>query len=154
MSLRVRSYFWFFILGAIGYWFPHIFIQWLGIPQPGALYLYTIILPTSVMIVWKVLYKNYREKNADIGLSLSMILGIWLFGPLAIAIGTMPHGGTFLDIENISEFLNMWMVFPASTMSMSLYSSSLGGLVLATALLMITGVFFWIRNYWNSRELD
>ena len=146
MSLSLRSYLYFFVFGAVGYWIPHIFIQLINVPQPWALYLYTIILPIIVIIMWRQEYKRQREKKVDIGLSLSMVLGIWVFGPLAIAVGTMPSGGNFLNMGNIPGFLKMWIAFPVSTMSMSLYSSSLGGLILTTVVLIALGIYFWIKN--------
>lgn len=69
---------------------------------------------------------------------LAMLLGIWFFGPLAIAVGGIPNGGTFLTLENMPQFFYLWAIFPFSTFVMSTYSGSLGGVILVTLTLLIT----------------
>ena len=61
-----------------------------------------------------------------------MLIGIWLLGPLAIAIGVQPHGGAFLSSGNVKEFPAMAAYLPASTFMMATYSGSLGGLLITS----------------------
>jgi len=79
-----------------------------------------------------------------------MILGIWFFGPLAMAIGIQPHGGAFLDIVNLPNFFILWLLFPISTMTMSVYSNSFGGLILTTTVFTFVELYFWIRAAYKS----
>lgn len=79
-----------------------------------------------------------------------MLLGIWMFGPLAIAIGTIPTGAKFLETGQIGGFFMMWAAFPVSTFMMSTYSGSLGGLVLSTLLLLIAAIFSAVRGKISS----
>jgi len=44
------------------------------------------------------------------------------------------NGGSFLDPDKTGTFFTMWAIFPVSTFIMSTYSGSLGGVLLATAL--------------------
>ena len=67
---------------------------------------------------------------------LWMLLGVWALGPLGVAVGMIPFGGTFLTAEHAREFLALWLWFPATTFIMSTYSGSLGGVLLVTIALL------------------
>lgn len=83
-----------------------------------------------------------------------MLLGIWLFGPLAMAIGILPAGGKFLEMDQLSGFFMLWAMFPASTFMMSTYSGSLGGVGLATLVLLVAAAVSSVRRKASNPRLD
>ena len=93
-----------------------------------------IFAVTAYIFLKKKKFIDVFQKTA----SFAFILGIWLSGPFFIALGTIPHGGSFFD----QEFYSLWFKDPiASTFIMSTYSGSLGGLVIGTICLLILGIW-------------
>ena len=132
--LKLKFYSLFLLIGALSYWLIDIAIHFIS--GGVAIISQTIVVPIVVTITYFYTRKKIGQKFA-IGLPLFMILGIWLFGPLGIAIGAIPGGGTFLESVNLRDFFALWAVFPVSTYIMSAYSGSLAGLALTTILLVI-----------------
>jgi hypothetical protein len=131
----------FILLGAGAYWVPDILTQWVRPPDHVWIALLTFAVPLCVVSTWVFLSRRPENHKHLVALPLLMALGIWIVGPLAIAVGMLPAGGTMLRPENIREFLLLWAVFPISTFSLSTYSGSLGGLLLTTAILLaVAGV--------------
>jgi hypothetical protein len=67
-----------------------------------------------------------------------MLIGIWIFGPLGLAIGELPHG-VILDMRG---FLSLWAAFPLSTFMLAAYNYSILSLMITTIMLMIFAVVF------------
>jgi hypothetical protein len=137
---RASHYVLYVMVGAITYWVPDILIQWIRPPHVVWILLLTFFVPTLVATTWFVLSRQPRHSRFRIGLPLCMLLGIWSLDPLAIAIGMVPNGGTFLEPEQLGEFLVFWVMFPLATFIMSTYSGSLGGVGLVTLVLLLASV--------------
>jgi hypothetical protein len=141
------------LIGACAYWLPDIAIQWSLYETKIRIILLTFLIPILVTITYAFLFLNEAHARHPLGLPLFMLLGIWLLGPLAIAIGVQPHGGTFLSSGNIKEFLKMAAYWPASTFMMSTYSGSLGGLIITTVIMIVAASYNGIKQMMTNKKL-
>jgi hypothetical protein len=130
-----RNYGLFLITGGLAYWLPDILLHATPLPPPLGILVVTVVVPA--ITVWICLWMRRRFPQHPRAVSLFMLLGIWALGPLGIAIGMVPSGGTFLRAEKIDGFLWLWLMFPASTFMMSTYSGSVGGVILVTLALLV-----------------
>ncbi len=124
-------------VGAGTYWIPDMLVHWIQLPHFVWIGLLTFAVPGMALFTWYVLSKRAPHSNFRVGLPLFMLLGIWLVGPLAIALGMVPAGGKFLEPDQLGTFLMLWAAFPFATFIMSTYSGSLGGVGLVTLGLII-----------------
>lgn len=125
-------------MGAGAFWLTDLFGQWLlrDLSRTVWLLWITAVSPAvTIVAYYKVLIKRWQAPKSGIAI-LWMLLGIWVLGPLFVAIGAIPHGGTFLDSDHLTEFFLLWLAFPLSTFVMSTYSGSLGGVLLVTFALL------------------
>lgn len=83
-----------------------------------------------------------------------MLFGVWLFGPLGIALGALPSSEGFIDANNIWEFFQLWAKFPLPTFVMSMYSGSLGGLGITTLMLLIGAAVAVIKRIASVERTD
>ena len=83
-----------------------------------------------------------------------MLLGIWMLSPLAIAIGMLPAGGRFLEAKQLGGFFVLWAMFPMTTSIMSTYSGSLGGVGLATLVLLVVAAVSGVRRKTSNACLE
>ena len=135
---RVRRWVRFSLVGGLAYWVPDMLIHWVNPPHRIWITLLTFVVPAIVIFVWFFLARKAEYHEHRRSLAWLMLIGVWVFGPLGIAIGGATLGGTFLSPENITQFYILWSMFPATTFMMSTYSGSLGGVLLVTILLCIT----------------
>lgn len=143
---RAKHYGLYILVGAAAYWIPDILIQWLRPPHRVWILMLTVLVPAIVGMVWFFLSQRPSHSRFRVGLPLFMLLGIWLLGPFAIAIGIMPAGGKFLETGHLGEFMMLWALFPVSTFIMSTYSGSLGGVGLATLGLVVAAAYSAVRS--------
>jgi len=143
---RIKHYALYAMVGAIAYWVPDILIQWLQPPHRVWITLLTFFVPASAAAAWFLLSRRPSHAQFRVGLPMFMLLGIWLLGPLAIAIGMVPAGGKFLEPEQLSGFLMLWAMFPIATFTMSTYSGSLGGVGLVTLILLLAAAISGARG--------
>lgn len=134
---RAKHYALYLLVGATTHWVPDILIQWVRPPHYIWISLLTFLVPVIVGAVWYLLSRRPAHSRYPAGLPLLMLLGIWMLGPLAITIGILPAGGKFLDSGQLGSFFMLWAMFPVSTFIISTYSGSLGGIVLATLILLV-----------------
>jgi hypothetical protein len=149
---RVKHYTLYLLVGALSYWVPDILVQWLHLPKSIWIFLLTFFVPTVVGVTWFLLSRKVPHSGYPVGLPLSMLLGIWMLGPLAMAIGTLPSGGTFLEPDQLESFLVIWAAFPMTTFMMATYSGSLGGVGLATLTLVIAAIASGIKLVVSRRK--
>lgn len=146
MMNRVKQYILYIFIGAGTYWVPDIAIQWTLYDTRIWILLLTFLIPIIVTTTYSFLFRSETHARYPVGLPLSMLTGIWLLGPLAIAIGVQSHGGTFLSSGNVKDFLMMWAYFPASTFIMATYSGSLGGLLITSIILLVAASFNYVKQ--------
>lgn len=151
---RAKHYGLYIVVGAAAYWVPDILIQWARPPHRIWISLLIFFVPIVVGMVWFLLSRRPAHARFPAGLPLFMLLGIWMLGPLALAIGTLPAGGKFLETEHLGGFLILWAMFPVSTFIMSTYSGSLGGVGLATLVLLVAAAFSSARRKISNPRLE
>lgn len=151
---RAKHYVLYILVGAAVHWVPDILIQWVRPPHYIWISLLTFFVPVVVGVAWFLLSRRPAHSRFPAGLPLFMLLGIWLFGPLAIAIGILPAGGKFLETDQLGGFFMLWAMFPASTFMMSTYSGSLGGVGLATLVLIVAAAVSRVRRKASNPRLE
>jgi hypothetical protein len=91
-------------------------------------------MPVSTYFIRRMLLK----KTDRVWLvSLIILLGVWLSGPLCMMIARSASGGGFTQPNAWSDLSSMTLLFPLATWCMSAYDGSLGGLALTTIVLLI-----------------
>jgi hypothetical protein len=146
----MKSIYWL-LAGGGAYWITDLLIQVIHREKALWLLLLTLLPTTIVFIVY--LKEAKRFSRPTVLLPLSMLLGIWMVGPVFIAIGAQPHGGTFLSPANIHDFHELWAHFGVSTFVMSTYSGSLGGVTLISLILLITAIIQLKRKIASNKAL-
>jgi len=118
------------LLGVVSYGATNLLIQWI-VPQ-GLLWivLLPVFVPATVSLVYLLLSRRHPHSQYPLGLPLFMVLGIWLFGPLAITLDP----GFSLPVP-LGDFLFMWAFFPWTTFVWAIYTGSLSGLLITSFLL-------------------
>ena len=143
----------FVVWGGLIYWSADFMVQ-LVVDGKAWIPLLTIAVPAVASMGYFILRRRQLERSPS--LALFMLLGIWMFGPLGVGLASQAKGGTFLNAGNISDFLMLWAMFPITTIMMSTYSGSLGGVYLATILFVIYAVVdgTWCRTQKTKLNLD
>ena len=140
---EAKNYSTFFLIGAAAYWVPDILFHLVKPPHFVWISLLTFCVPMVVGITWFRLAKRTPFDFYPFGFPISMLVGIWVLGPLAIAVGMQSMGGKFLEPDNLMTFLKLWAAFPMATFMMATYSGSLGGVIITTVLLIIVSIISW-----------
>jgi hypothetical protein len=151
-----RHYGLFFLSGGCAYWTLDAVTQLLSNYHRLWIALLTLAVPACTVGVCLFLRRRFPQHLRAV--PLWMLLGVWVLGPLGIAVGMIPLGGTFLTAEHVREFLALWLWFPLATLILSTYSGSLGGVLLVTVALPACAVIRSPRlagasnNCWRSRD--
>src|SRR5438132_13279330 len=124
----IKAYVLSFAFGAFVYWSADVALHWMVPEEAGLWILLTFAVPVVVGIAYKQFCRRPDRRGYGPGIPISMLLGIWAIGPLALAVGMLAAGGKFLDPGSRVEFLKLWTVFPLATFIMATYSGSLGRL--------------------------
>jgi len=136
--LTAQNYGLFLIAGALAYWLPDMLLHAISLPVPVGILALTFVVPAVTVGIYFWIRRRFPQHPRAV--AFLMLLGVWAFGPLGLAIGMAPLGGTFLHAEKIGDFLWLWLMFPVSTFMMSTYSGSLAGVLLVTLALLICAV--------------
>lgn len=97
-----------------------------------------IFLPIASVVAALRLAKFRDGKARQATISLFLLLGIWLSGPLFMTINATFTGGGFATPEGGHVVKFGTLFFPVFTFSMSAYDGTLFGLLLVTLLLILT----------------
>jgi FtsH-binding integral membrane protein len=135
---KVKSYLIFTLVGGIVYWGPYIVCRWVFGEHMIWFISITILVPLIVAYVYFFVWRKMKRLESPKIIAFFMLLGIWFFGPLGLAIGELPRGA-ILDVRG---FLSLWAAFPLSTFMLATYNYSILSLMIATFILMIFAVVF------------
>ena len=132
------------VLGAGLFWIPDIALHAVAATglAAGHVLVLTGLLPITCGLGFA--YRCRAQMKVAMRLTVAglMVLGVWLFGPLAMTAGATFSGGGFSQSEApvLPGLLGMTAMFPLTTFMMSAYDGTLGALVVVTILLPIVAV--------------
>lgn len=104
-----------------------------------------VFLPIASVVAALRLTKFRAGKAGQTPISLFLLLGIWLSGPLFMSINATFTGGGFATPEGWHVVKFGTLLFPIFTFSMSAYDGTLFGLLLVTLLLILTAAGLLVR---------
>ena len=124
-------------LGGFTFWVPSVLLHWLrGYRFSGLdVIILTIGLPFSTALIFIIGRRVSGRRANRVSDVLFALLGIWLLGPLMMAVSATFSGGGFSKPDGWHFVLMGTGLFPIFTFMMSTYDGTLGALLLATALL-------------------
>ena len=108
---RLRNNGWFALIGALAYWLPDILIHQFDFSSRIGILLLTFAVPTVVLAAYFFARPQFPQHLY--ALLRFTLLGIWAAGPLGIAVGMVPHGGMFLEGDNLPKFFMLWAYSPS-----------------------------------------
>jgi hypothetical protein len=152
--IRAASYLKYFALYGSMYWVIDFIFQFSRFNHWIWIVSITIVVPVLMCSAIFSIYIKTNAKQHPVGLPLMSLLGIWVLAPIAIAIEMIPIGGKFFEQGSVELLLQAMLFFPISTIHMSTYSGSLGGLMLVTILLPIFSVYLRKRKMNNIEVLE
>lgn len=135
---KAKSYLFFALVGGTVYWGPYVMCRWVFGGHMIWFISMTILVPLIVAYVYFFVRGKMKGLESPKVIAFFMLLGIWFFGPLGLAIGELPRGA-ILDVRG---FLSLWAAFPLSTFMLATYNYSILSLMIATFMLMIFAVVF------------
>ena len=135
---KVKSYLIFTLAGGTVYWGLYIVCRWVLGGHLVWLISITLLVPLLVAYVFLFVRGKVRNQESPKVIALFMLLGIWIFGPLGLAIGELPRG-VILDVRGL---LSLWAAFPFSTFMLATYNYSILSLMITTIMLMIFAAVF------------
>ena len=139
------AYISFPLLGSTIFWIPDIIIHVaLGkCFNSKAILGLTFLLPLLTIFSFFIIRRKFKNYH-PLTISILMLLGIWLFGPLFMFIGASFSGGGFYAADMVGSWFAflLWatVAFPMATFSMSTYDGALGALLIVT----LAMAFVWI----------
>ena len=136
------------LLGGFAFWAPGVLLHWLrGNRFSGSdVIALTILLPSTTVLFFIVDRKISDSIKYRVSAILFALLGIWLLGPLMMAVSATFSGGGFSKPDGWHFVLIGTGFFPVFTFMMSTYDGTLGALLLTTALLPFLAVLPVSRN--------
>ena len=132
---NLKFYSLFILIGGLSYWLTDIAIHFI-VKGIAWIILLTLGVPIAVVSTYFYFRKKIESKYR-VALPFLMIIGIWFFGPLGMGIGAIPTGGTFFTSGHIKNMLSLWAAFPLTTWMMSVYSGSMGGILITSLILLL-----------------
>lgn len=128
--------------GAGCFWIPDIVLHALtrGSFSGVQVRILTILLPIVCIGWWLFDRRGKQVVAAPIRSALTAVLGIWVFGPLAMTISSTFLGGGFSQPSGSLGLVGMGTIlFPLYTFMMSTYDGTLGALLIVTLSLPVIG---------------
>ena len=122
--------------GAALFWIPDILVHVVAAryaPKIGLL-IFSWLLPLTTLVGLKIMSDRRPGWTNRALIALSMIVGIWLLGPLCTVLNFNLSGGTF-DAKTIAK---LTAIFPLSMLDLATYDGTLLALFLATLILLFS----------------
>ena len=95
---KVKSYLIFTLVGGAVYWVPYIVCRWVFGGHMIWLISITILVPLIVGYFYFFVRRRMTNAESPKVIAFFMLFGIWIFGPLGLAIGELPRG-VILDVR-------------------------------------------------------
>ena len=97
----------------------------------------TFLLPLITLGCFAILWRLSGQEKSRAFIARSMLLGIWVLGPLFLTISASFAGGGFAKPEGWKLVAIGTLLFPIFTFSMSTYDGTLFAILAATLLLIL-----------------
>ena len=127
------------VAGAMFFWTPSIALHAAEKNNFGgrdALVL-TLLIPIITITGFEVI-AHFQQKTANrIIIALSMIFGIWFFGPLSFFVSASFTGGGFAQPDAWQTIATLTLIFPLAMLDISTYDGTLFAVALVTGALTI-----------------
>lgn len=160
LLIVIRQTAWFLVytlVGAIFFWAPKIILTVISRATPHAIddrsmhqvtinivsnVLFQFLLALASVAGFVIVSKLRRVKAARTfcGIAVSMLFGIWVLGPLAMAINTFFENGGGLTPDAWHSILFLTAIFPVSTFLGSTYAGTLFAVILTSFCLFFLAV--------------
>lgn len=130
-----RGFFSSALVGGVAFWLPVTSVELLRGGQMGPIV--GTMLPLATQLGCYVALSNHR--SARRWLALSMLVGLYLLGPLFMEIGaTAGHGG-FSQFHGWSDvgYLLFCSLFPPATLMLSTYHMTLLSVILSSVSMLV-----------------
>ena len=120
------------LLGAVSFWGPITLIELLAGADFFSLELSSVLPLTTLFLSYFRSRQHYEHTVTSV--SVWMLLGVYVLGPLFMAIAATPYEGGFSQFHgwNQVKFLLLAMVFPPLTLVLSGYHGTIFGLLATT----------------------
>lgn len=125
------------VVGSAGFWVPSIMLHAFKGAEFSLFHWWVLasVQPLTTLATFITMRFFRRASAAPRRCALSMLLGIWILGPLCILTSFTFDGGGFANSGAWLDFLIATLLFPLLTPWLSLYDGSLIGLLLTSLLL-------------------
>jgi len=136
------------ILGGSAAWIPSVVLHWVRghrFSAPDVLTL-TGLFPVSAVIVAVAARRVSHDRAIQLMAPLAVLIGVWLTGPVGMALGSSTTGGGFSQPGMWRDLPSLIAMFPLTTPMMATYDGSLAGLGIATLALSVMFLVFWTRE--------
>jgi hypothetical protein len=129
------------IAGGVIFWTPSVFMHSVAAKDFSGLHAIALscLIPSLTMTGFVSVWWLYRKMAHAASVALTMLIGIWLLGPLMMLIGASFSGGGFSK-AGMWEVVAMTALFPVFTFMMSTYDGTL------LALLLVSGCLAMIAS--------
>jgi hypothetical protein len=126
------------LLGGLLCWAPSLVVHWLrGQDFSGRdAGLLTLLLPLAAVLAVTLARRAVPSSRLCAVSPLLVLLGLWLLGPVAMLGSATLDGGGFAQPVSWGALAFVIVAFPLTTPMLATYDGSLGGLALASLLLV------------------
>jgi hypothetical protein len=123
------------LVGGIAFWLPVIAVELLRRGQISPIA--GTILPLATQLGCYVTLS--RQRSTKRRLALSMLVGLYLVGPLSMEIGATAGGGGFSQFHGWTDagYLLFCSLFPPATLMLSTYHMTLLSVILSSVSMLI-----------------
>lgn len=130
------------LAGGVIFWLPDIVIHAVRQKNFSGLdiLILTFILPLLTIVGFAVLWNLRRGMDSRAFIALSMLLGIWVLGPLFMAIGWNFMGGGLAKPGGWKLVVKGTLLFPVFTFIESTYDGTLFAVLLTTFCLGLVAI--------------
>lgn len=138
------------ILGTT-FWIPSIIVHALRGREFGGsridILLVTLLPVIAAVLTLEITSRLRAASFTRSSVALSMLLGIWFFGPLCSTTSATFSGAGFLSSVSWPALISAFVLFVPYTFIMSTYDGTLGALVIVTGLFLMVAAVGIVRRF-------
>ena len=136
----VMAFLWakYILIGGAAFWLTDAGFMLLSGIVPTRLWIIakTILLPLVIVITARAITRKKLHACSPASRAYLMLAGIWVLGPVYLLFVTLVYDNLRMSL---GEAVFHVALFPLSTIVISTYSGALGGLIIASIFLCLSG---------------